>query len=783
MKIAIVAPSPVPFAIGGAEKLWWGLQNHINQYTSHQCELIKIPVKENNFWNLMDAYYRFHQLDVSSYDLVITGKYPSWMVRHDNHCLYMLHCLRGLYDTYHFTGLPLEFSTTQKAARELLDFMTNDLSDIDAFFHLLFGLRNDSTIPSSVFDFPGPFVRKIIHFLDKKAMKNVNNFAAISLTVANRKEYFPVNADVKTIYPPSNLHSFKNSSCDYFFTASRLDEPKRVKMIVEAYLQSNTSIPLKIAGTGPAEDEIKTLAKGDNRIEFLGYISDEELIEYYAKSYAVIFIPYEEDYGLITIEAMMSEKPVITFTDCGGVTEFVEDGKSGFISDPTTGDLKKSIEKAATSKEQIIKMGRHAKLKVKNITWENSVKKLLNINVQHRSEQKKRKKITVVTTYPVFPPRGGGQNRVYYLYKELAAEFDIEVVSLAANGTDFFSREIASGLTETRVPKSVRHAQKEWRIEKKVNIPITDIAFMFLFEETPAYIDAVVRAVEGSEFVIMTQPYLYGLLKKYTKNTIIHDSQNVEYLLKQQMLPKNRTSEKLLKKLFEHEKQSCRSTQLTMVCTLDDAKTMKELYGLDERNVIEVPNGVDLDSVNFTTPADRMGQKRRLNLERKKIALFIASWHQPNIDAIEKIFLMAMELPEVYFLVVGSAGLYFSDKKYPANVGFSGVVDDDEKNMILSVVDIALNPMESGSGTNLKMLDYIMSGIPVVTTEVGARGLNLPEKFIKVATIGNFVEAIKECFEFMDEDILNDARLFVEKKFSWENIVLSFRETLQEIML
>ena len=106
MKIAIIAPSPVPFTIGGAEKLWWGMQNFINTTTNHHCELIKISVKEDTFWNLIDSYYKFFNLDVSHFDLVITTKYPAWMVTHKNHIVYLQHHLRGLFDTYHFCGKP-----------------------------------------------------------------------------------------------------------------------------------------------------------------------------------------------------------------------------------------------------------------------------------------------------------------------------------------------------------------------------------------------------------------------------------------------------------------------------------------------------------------------------------------------------------------------------------------------------------------------------------------------------------------------------------------------------
>ena len=137
MKIAIVAPSPVPFGVGGAEKLWWGMLEFINKHTTHQCELIKVPTKEHDFWELIDSYYAFYNLDLSSFDMVITGKYPAWMIQHNNHHIYMLHCLRGFYDCYHFLGLQDEVKSKNKKIIELINTLKDQTTSIDEVFKTL----------------------------------------------------------------------------------------------------------------------------------------------------------------------------------------------------------------------------------------------------------------------------------------------------------------------------------------------------------------------------------------------------------------------------------------------------------------------------------------------------------------------------------------------------------------------------------------------------------------------------------------------------------------------
>ena len=143
--------------------------------------------------------------------------------------------------------------------------------------------------------------------------------------------------------------------------------------------------------------ELKEMAKGDNRIEFLGFINDDDVIEYYSNSLCVLYMPYEEDYGLVTIEAMMSGKLVITCNDSGGTNEFVKHGMNGYICNPNAMDIAKYINKICSlNKSDLTKMGQNAYDSVKSITWESVVNGLTN-SVKHNdsiiSTTKKRKKL------------------------------------------------------------------------------------------------------------------------------------------------------------------------------------------------------------------------------------------------------------------------------------------------------------------------------------------------------------------------------------------------------
>jgi glycosyltransferase involved in cell wall biosynthesis len=774
MQIAIVAPSPVPFDVGGAEKLWWGILEFVNKHTAHQCELIKIPTIENSFWDLIDAYYSFYTLDLSCFDMVITGKYPGWMVEHPNHHVYMLHCLRGFYDCYHLMGLPDEVITDESQILNILNKLKRDNTTIEEVFDLLFKIKNDRSISQDEFCFPGALIKKLVHFFDRKAMKKVSHFSAISETVASRKEYFPSGCKVNVVYPPSVLTQFKNASSEYFFTVSRLDSAKRIEMLVKAYMKANTLIPLKIAGTGPLSEKIADLIKNDSRIELVGFVSDDELIEYYSHAYAVLFVPYDEDYGLVTIEAMMCEKPVLSFFDSGGVVEFVEHQVTGLVCEPSEDELSVNIDYIANNPALCKSMGKSARKKVQNITWGNTVGALLNESFEVKTESPK-KKITVVTTYPIYPPRGGGQNRIFYLYKELAKSMLVEIICLAHENEEYKRSEIAPNLFEVRIPKSKSHAEKEWRIEEKAGIPVSDIAMLYLYNETPLFVNEVKASSADSQIIVISHPYTYYLIQEHTDKPIIHESHNVEYNLKKQMLEDTSHNQKLLEKLYIAEKAACQTALLTTVCAMDDAKTLEALYQFDISKAALVPNGVDLHSVSFLPNDERVNLKRSLGLKNQKIVLFIGSWHQPNIDAVEEIFKIAMRLPDYNFIVMGSVGNFFAASDKPKNIGFAGITDDDEKELYLSIADVAINPMLTGSGTNLKMLDYMANGIPVVSTEVGVRGLDIPKGFVVTCDVSEFDHYIKNIEQYVD---VERSREYVENNFSWTVIGNSLREAL-----
>ena len=92
-----------------------------------------------------------------------------------------------------------------------------------------------------------------------------------------------------------------------------------------------------------------------------------------------MYPPYDEDYGYITLEAMLSSKPVITCRDSGGPLEFIRDGGSGHVVEPAPEAVAEAMMRLLENRSRAAEFGRAGRQEYlqKGISWEDVVEKLL----------------------------------------------------------------------------------------------------------------------------------------------------------------------------------------------------------------------------------------------------------------------------------------------------------------------------------------------------------------------------------------------------------------------
>lgn len=173
-----------------------------------------------------------------------------------------------------------------------------------------------------------PFSLTKLRMWDRLAADRPDVYIANSRLVQNRiQKYY--RRDSTIIHPPvdTSRYSLSTAKPEYYLTGGRLVPYKRFDLAVQAF--NKLGLPLKIYGSGPALEKLKSMAK--KNIEFLGRVPDEQLNDLYGKAIAFLY-PQEEDFGITAIEAMATGRPVIAY-GAGGALDTVKPGETGTLFD------------------------------------------------------------------------------------------------------------------------------------------------------------------------------------------------------------------------------------------------------------------------------------------------------------------------------------------------------------------------------------------------------------------------------------------------------------------
>ena len=299
----IIAAVQVPFTRGGAEVLVDGLRRELAA-RDFEVDVVQVPFSAQPKEAILNQLAIWRSLDLRTFngkkvDLVIGTKFPSYVISHPNKTVWLVHQHRQIYDLYGSRFGELSTAPADEA------------------------------------------LRRMVVGADLASLRECKGVYTISENVKQRlKRYLDVDAEALPPPLPLGTAYEHGTKGDYILSVGRICSIKRVDLIVKALPQIHNTLKLKIVGV-PDEPAIDTYLKSEidkhhlwHRIEFLGRVSNEELIKLYAGAFAVYYAPFDEDYGFVTLEGLSSGKPIITCTDSGGVLEFVRDEDNGLIVEP-----------------------------------------------------------------------------------------------------------------------------------------------------------------------------------------------------------------------------------------------------------------------------------------------------------------------------------------------------------------------------------------------------------------------------------------------------------------
>ncbi len=745
MKVAIVAPYSSSGERGGAERFFDGLIYALNR-AGAAAEIVGVNISEATFEDILASYERCAALDLSSYDLVISTKAPTYNVRHSNHIVYLVHTVRVFYDMFH-ANFPVP-------SRDVLA------------------------------------QQSLIHELDTSAFRAAKKVYAIGHEVANRlASWNGIRSEV--LHPPIEEEVYRVGPLgDYFFLPGRLHPWKRVDLAINAVRGSEKALKLLIAGTGEAEGNLKSLAAKDPRIEFLGRVAPDRLKELYAHARAVIFTPIREDYGYITVEAFASGKPVITCSDSGEPLHFVRHGRTGLVARPDPSSLRAAIETLHDEPHFAEDLGKEALAVSKRLSWSRVAAEILEAasgNRQKRvspqrtpsNQSFEHVRVAVLDMQPITPAVGGGRQRLLGLYHGLGNNIECWYVgSYDWEGEPRRDLQLTPTLRELTVPLSPEHHAADRVLAGKAGMATTiDISFPMLGSLSENYLAAAREAISWADVVILSHPWVFPSVAEMipTNKFVIYDSHNVEAFLRAQLLNlSNDTARQLLQEVIRTEDALCKRSELILACSYEDMSRFVRLFDLAPSKMDFAPNGVFTSRVKPKYGSDKLPPKQALNVKQDAvIGFFIGSNYGPNVEAASVILeQIAPGCPEVLFVIAGGVCDRL-ESEVRANVRLVGQLSDDERNMWLGAADIAINPMLSGSGTNIKMFDFASAGLPIVTTPLGARGIIDQSGYgIRLVSVSEMPSVVAELARNPElrEALGRANRQFVEAEFCWEKI-------------
>ena len=331
----------VPFERGGTEIFADGLVTSLREH-GHDTELVTVPFKWYPGERVLTQAFLWRLLDLEEangrpIDAVIATKFPSYVIRHPNKVVWLLHQFRQAWDLDRTELGQFSESAEDRALR-----------------------------------------RKVLE-LDRVTLGEAKKIFTTSSIVAGRlRDSTGLDAEVLAP-PPAPLAFHTNPSEGYVLSVNRLDRAKRIDLLIEAAAAA-PELRIVIAGDGPDRERLEQLARElgvDGRATFTGRVSDATLADLYARCLAVYYAPVDEDYGLVPYEAFLSEKPVVTMTDAGGPLDIVRERETGLVVAPTAGDLAAALEWLRAHGDEASALGRAGRDVARAVTWDACVERLL----------------------------------------------------------------------------------------------------------------------------------------------------------------------------------------------------------------------------------------------------------------------------------------------------------------------------------------------------------------------------------------------------------------------
>lgn len=406
-----------------------------------------------------------------------------------------------------------------------------------------------------------------------------------------------------------------------------------------------------------------------------------------------------------------------------------------------------------------------------------AVAKNVRDNLERLEIKKPKRNILLLNNYEVSNPSSGGEVRINRLYSRLSEYYRILLFCL--NSESIFKRtDITEHFTEISFPRSPEHRDKQNKMNAKFVLSVTDIVDARMCARNRWLVKALSCVADQAHLVVFSHPYLSPLADILKNRNCIHESHNCETKLKRSLLQGHPDFEGLIQTVEKVEKKSVNMGSFAVSVSDEDHECLYQLMK-EKKEIVTIENGVDVEEENL----DRNYAQLKAKFNNHPVAAFIGSGHRPNTDALEFVVdHLAPKLNSCYFIVIGTVCEAVC-RKMPHNVLLFGRLEETYKDIVLSLADIAINPVCSGSGSNLKIGEYFAKKLPVVTTPFGARGYSIEnhkDAIIcdKEAFADNILNVLRD--EDLRSRLAGNGFFYAKQRLDWRILAKRFADSIKE---
>lgn len=340
-------------------------------------------------------------------------------------------------------------------------------------------------------------------------------------------------------------------------------------------------------------------------------------------------------------------------------------------------------------------------------------------------------KLAALAPFPFHAGQFGGAERIRNLLCRVENEIDVFIPTLQEMPDEkFYNLNLHYGVVSQEVL-----SQHEW-----------DIAVSY--EAKQLFADKI--ADLNPDLVILEHPWQYEAVGEHK---FLYDAHNNETRMKEKISPKSVDRTKKLETL------SLEADCVTYCSELDELESNSQM--------VHIPNGTDIPEL-----------RERQDGYHSKMLLFVGSGHPPNVSAALTLAQLAPMLPDYDIVIAGSCGDYI--KEAEANVKILGHVNDDNLDLLFRSAHAFVNLVGFGSGTSLKVPRALAYGLPVLSSEFGARGHT--DSCIIAPNAESLFEELKDLELPKNYHRVSKQAREASLQFDWNQIGEKFNKTIEELV-